>query len=37
MSMKVFTFRRKNFETHCLNKIMMIFMQIILNIKKLLN
>ena len=31
------TFRRKNIQMHCLNKIMMIFMQIILNMAKILN
>ena len=33
MLMNAFTFRRKNFEIHYLNKIMIIFMQNFLNIK----
>ena len=37
MLRNAFTFRRRNFEMHCLNTIMMIFMQSILNMKKLLN
>ena len=37
MLINAFTFRRKNFEMYCLNKIVMISMQSILNMKEFLN